>query len=102
MAALVSMPHTRPLGSHLGRHLGGQETRPHTDVQHLLAGLERERGTDAIALGDDVGGGVRRLDPTRRVGVELHHGPILLPDRWRGSSQTGYVAKGATRALPRP
>ena len=75
-------------GSHLDRHLGGQEAGSHTDVQHLLAGLERERGTHAIPLGHDVGGGVRRLDPASRICVEFEHEPIR------------YFSNEATRAFP--
>jgi hypothetical protein len=40
MLSLGSTPYTRPARSDVRRHLGGEEARTGTDVEHVLAGLE--------------------------------------------------------------
>jgi hypothetical protein len=56
-----------------GRQLRSQEAGSGPDVHNVLTGSRGEQAAHLLALGDDIGRGVRRLDPAGGLGVELQH-----------------------------
>jgi len=62
-----------PVDADLLGHLGGQEARPGADVEHLLAGLERDRSADRAPLVYHVGRRVHGDEAARSLLVEVEH-----------------------------
>src|SRR5713101_11794 len=68
----VDSTDTSRCADHVG-HFRGHEARPASDVEHALARVQ-SKSRDILAPSRNGGGGrVQRLEPTRRLPVELEH-----------------------------
>ena len=90
MLSLGSTPQTCALRADLRGHLGGQEAGPGADVEHPLAGLQREQRAGRAALLDDVRRLVGRLDLLGGLVVELEHAHNALMRTLREPCERGF------------